>query len=120
MEHLLPGAGLGVLDGGGEAGGGGLSGVVDGGAVVVEVLVGGRGRGARLERHLLGVVLRWALHVVEGAARGPCWRRGGEARHLRVGFRMHCAIPLRYEVFDTGENEGLLVAESFLFLIFFL
>lgn len=78
--------------------------MVDGGAVVLEVVVGGGGHGARLERHLLGVVLRWALHVVEGAARGAGWGGGGEARHLRVGFRMHCEKTVTLRSFRRGRR----------------
>lgn len=82
-------AGVGVLEGGGEAGGGGLAGVVDGGAVVVGV---GRGpRGAGPVGHLLGVVVGGALDVVEGPARGPRRRRRGvDARHLRVRLGVDC------------------------------
>lgn len=60
-------------------------------AVVVEV-VSRRAERARAVRHLLEVVVRVrrALHVVKRPPRRPRRRRGVDARHLRVGFYVHC------------------------------
>lgn len=67
LLYLLPGGGVsGVLEGRGEPRRGGLAGVVDRRAVVVVVR---RAHGAGPVGHFLDVVVRRALHEVDGSAR---------------------------------------------------
>ncbi|PON61522.1 hypothetical protein TorRG33x02_281700, partial [Trema orientale] len=94
---LFPGGEApGVLEGGRESGGGGLAGVVDGRAVVV-VVVARRPQRARPVRHLLHVVVRRALDVVQRPPWGPRRRRLVVTRHLRVRLRVHCRRWRRHE-----------------------
>lgn len=90
LEPLPGGEGFGVSEGGREARGGGLAGVMNRGRMVEMVR---RTQGAGPIRHFLHIVVRRALNVVQRAARGSSRPRLVHARPLRVRLHVHFRCP---------------------------